>query len=40
MRVTVIPNVDGAFGTVPKGLEKELEESEIGGRIGAIQTTE
>ena len=39
MRVTVIPNVIGTLGTVCKGLERKLKESEIGGRIETIQTT-
>ena len=39
IRVTVIPVVDGTLGTVPKNLEKRLEESEIKGRIEAIQIT-
>ena len=36
----MIPNVNGALGMVPKGLEMGLEESEIKGRIKTIQTTE
>ena len=28
MKVTVIPTVIGAFGTIPKGLEKWLEDLE------------
>ena len=39
MRVTVIPIMIGALGTVPKGLETRLEESEIRGWIETIQTT-
>ena len=39
MRVTVIPIVIGAFGTVTKGLLKWLEDLEVGGRIETIQTT-
>ena len=39
MRVTVRPIVIGALGTVLKGLKKELEELEIGGRAEPIQTT-
>ena len=31
--ITVIPWVIGTLGTVPKGLEGQLEELEIGGRI-------
>ena len=37
MRVMVIPVVIGAFGTVPKGLERGLEELELGERIETIQ---
>ena len=33
MKVKVIPIVVGALGTVPKGLEKSLENLEIRGRI-------
>ena len=33
MRVTVIPMVVGAFGTIPKGLESRLGELEIRGTI-------
>ena len=39
MKVMVIPIVVGALGTVPKGLEKMLEELEIRGRIETIQIT-
>ena len=39
MRVKVIPIVIGALGTVPKGLERSLNELEIKGRIDTIQTT-
>ena len=38
MRVTVIPIVTGAFGTIPKGLKRGLEELEIGGWAESIQT--
>ena len=31
--------VIGALGTVPKGLDKRLEELEIRGRIETVQTT-
>ena len=37
--VTVIPIVTNALGTVPKGLEKKLEDLGIKGRIETIQTT-
>ena len=39
MRVTIIPIVIGAFGTVPKRLLKGLEDLEVGGRVETIQTT-
>ena len=35
----MIPIVVGILGTVPKGLERELEGLEIRGRIEAILTT-
>ena len=37
--MTIIPIVIGAFGTVSKGLWKELEDLEVGGRVETIQTT-
>ena len=36
--VTVIPVIIGAPGMVPKGLVRALEELEIGGRAGTIQS--
>ena len=39
MKATMILIVIGALRTVHKGLEKGLEELEIGGRIDTIQTT-
>ena len=39
MKVTIIPIVIGAFGTVTKGLLKGLEDLEVGGREETIQTT-
>ena len=39
MKVTIIPIVIGAFGTVTKGLLKGLEDLEDGGRVDTIQTT-
>ena len=39
MKVTIIPFVIGAFGTVTKGLLKGLEDLEVGGRVENIQTT-
>ena len=39
MKVTIIPIVIGAFGTVTKGLLKGLEDLEVGGLVETIQTT-
>ena len=39
MKVTIIPIVIGAFGTVTKGLLKRLEDMKVGGRVKTIQTT-
>ena len=39
MKVTVIPIVIGAFGTVTKGLFKGLDDLEVGRRVETIQTT-
>ena len=36
MKVTIIPIVIGAFGTVSKGLLKGLEDLEVGGRLENI----
>ena len=33
MKVTIIPIVIGAFGTVTKGLLKGLEDLQVGGRV-------
>ena len=38
MKVTIIPIVIGAFGTVTKGLLKGLDDLEVGGRVETIQT--
>ena len=38
MKVTIIPIVIGAFGTVTKGLLKGLEYLEVGDRVETIQT--
>ena len=38
MRVTIVPIVIGAFGTITKGLLKGLEEVEVGRRAETIQT--
>ena len=39
MKVTIIPIVIGAFGTVTKGLLKGLEDLEVGDQVETIQTT-
>ena len=39
MKVTIIPIVIGAFGTVTNGLLKGLGDLEVGGRVETIQTT-
>ena len=39
MKVTIIPIVIGAFGTVTKGLFKGLEDLEVGDRVETIQIT-
>ena len=39
MKVTIIPIVIGAFGTVTKGLLQGLEDLEVGDRVDTIQTT-
>ena len=39
MRVTIVPIVIGAFGTITKGLLKGLEYLEVGGRVETIQMT-
>ena len=39
MKVTIIPVVIGAFGTVTKGLLKGLDDLEVGGRVEIIQMT-
>ena len=39
MKVTVVPIVIGALGTVTKGLVKGLEDLEIRGQEETIQTT-
>ena len=39
MKVTIVPIVIGALGTITKGLLKGLEDLEIGGRLETIQTT-
>ena len=37
MKVTIIPIMIGAFGTVTKGLLKGLEDLEVGGQVETIQ---
>ena len=37
MKVTIIPTVIGAFGTVTKGLLKGLEDLEVCDRVETIQ---
>ena len=39
MKVTIIPILIGAFGTVTKELLKGLKDLEVGGRVETIQTT-
>ena len=39
MRLTIVPIVIGALGTITKGLLKGLEDLEVGGRVESIQTT-
>ena len=39
IKVTIIPIVIGAFGTVTKGLLKALDVLEVGGRVKTFQTT-
>ena len=38
MKLTIIPIVIGAFGTVTKGLLKGLEDLEVGRQVEIIQT--
>ena len=39
MKVTIVPIVIGALGTVTKGLLKGLGDLEIGGQMETIKTT-
>ena len=39
MKVTIVPIVIGALGTITKGLLKGLEDLEVGGRVETTQTT-
>ena len=37
MKMTIVPIVIGAFGTITKGLLKGLEDLEVGGRVETFQ---
>ena len=39
MKITIVPIVIGALGTIIKGLLKGLEDLEVSGRVETIQTT-
>ena len=39
MKVTIVPIVIGALGTITKGLLKGLEDLEVGRRVETIRTT-
>ena len=39
MKVTIVPIVIGALGTITNRLLKGLEDLEVGGRVETIQTT-
>ena len=39
MKVTIVPIVIGALGTITKELLKRLEGLEVGGRVETLQTT-
>ena len=39
MKVTIVPIMIGALGTITKGLLKGLEDLEIGRRVETIQKT-
>ena len=39
MKVTIVPIVNGASGTITKGLLKGLEDLEVAGQVETIQTT-
>ena len=39
IKVTIVPIVIGALGTITKGLLIGLEDLEVGGRVETIQTT-
>ena len=37
MKVTIVPIVIGALGTITKGILKVMEDLEVGGRVETIQ---
>ena len=39
MKVTIVPTVIGAFGTITKGLLKGREDLEVSGRVQTIEMT-
>ena len=39
MKVTIVPIVIGAFGTITKGLLKGLEDLKVSGRVETMQMT-
>ena len=39
MKVSIVPIVIGAFGTITKGLLKGLQDMEVGRRVETIQMT-
>ena len=39
MKVTIVPIMIGALGTITKGILKGLEDFEVGGRVETIQMT-
>ena len=39
MKVTIVPIVIGALGTITKGLLKGLADLDVGGRVKTIQMT-
>ena len=39
MKVTIVPIVISAFGTITKGLLKGMEDFEVGGRVETIKMT-
>ena len=39
MKVTIVPIVIGAFGKITKGVLKDQEDLEVGGRVETIQMT-